>query len=124
MDIPIERFPWGQGYHTAFLFNEKSSVFSLTPAKKWTLNDRFLQIGEWEVIPYKNELEKGMSLKQIALGMLSIPLLEKMDETKQFCITNQQESKLLIKQIRTLRIGSYIIPMDRKALSVQNRILG
>ncbi|WP_458353361.1 aldose 1-epimerase [Peribacillus frigoritolerans] len=62
-----ECFPWGLGYHTAFLFNEESSVFSLTAAKKWTLNNRFLPTGEWEVIPYKNELEKGMSLKQIAL---------------------------------------------------------
>lgn len=41
-----EAFPWGIGYHTALLFDEKNSVFSLTKKSQWTLSDEAIPTGD------------------------------------------------------------------------------
>ncbi|WP_309088744.1 aldose 1-epimerase [Domibacillus sp.] len=39
-------FPWGIGYHTSFLFDEKHSSFSLTKKSQWLLTDEAIPTGE------------------------------------------------------------------------------
>lgn len=41
-----EAFPWGIGYHTALLFDENKSVFSLTKNSQWRLDDEAIPTGE------------------------------------------------------------------------------
>nr|WP_276207674.1 aldose 1-epimerase [Paludifilum halophilum] len=62
-----DSFPLGLGFHTAFVFPEKTSLFSLTAQKRWRLNGRFLPTGQLEEIPYQEKLKEGMSLEGIAL---------------------------------------------------------
>jgi len=39
-------FPWGIGYHTSFLFDEKNASFSLTKKSQWVLNEEAIPTGE------------------------------------------------------------------------------
>jgi len=50
-----EEFPWGIGFHTSFLLNEKEDQFSLTAHKKWRLDDRNLPLGALETLTEKEE---------------------------------------------------------------------
>lgn len=41
-----QAFPWGIGYHTSFLFDEKHASFSLTKKSQWILTDEAIPTGE------------------------------------------------------------------------------
>ncbi|OXS77559.1 aldose 1-epimerase [Domibacillus enclensis] len=41
-------FPWGIGYHTALLFDERNAAFSLTKTNQWTLTDEAIPTGKLE----------------------------------------------------------------------------
>lgn len=62
-----EPFPFGFGFHTTFRFPEETGRFALTAAKRWRLNDNMLPTGELEEIPFKEQLQRGMSLHGVAL---------------------------------------------------------
>lgn len=64
-----EPFPWGIGYHTAFVFDESVSTFSLTAKKQWSLDEQAIPTGELTAVPpFKKVRLQGKQLDEAFLA--------------------------------------------------------
>ncbi|MGF7533035.1 aldose 1-epimerase [Bacillus mexicanus] len=85
-----EAFPWGIGYHTAFLFSEESSLFSLTADQQWELDERMLPTGKLIDVPYKEALHEGTDLRHKQLDDVFLSSYQKRGGENQAVIYHQQ----------------------------------